>query len=429
MRASLVLALKDLRLLSRDRAAAFFTFVFPLAIALFFGYVFSGTTAEPMRVAAFVESASPAADTLVRALSEDGAFVLNRVESREDGERLVRSGTAAALVVVPASYAEGVDGMLTGAGPHLGLVVDPSRRAEGSMLVGKVHEVGFRTVLSSMADPAQFGRALDRMEASLKASDMSASDQFAIRAALGRARSMAAQSSKDAGTARASGVSGASGMSGWKPVSVDVTELAMRPGIPANSFAISFTQGVAWALFGAVLAFGSGIAEERQRGTLVRLRVSPMSPNGILMGKALACFLTCMATEWLLVFFGIAFFHVAVSSWVAMAVVVAVTAFGFSGLMMLLAAGFRTEGGTQGAGRAVLLVLAMVGGGTVPLVFMPPFLRAASNISPFKWAVMAAEGATWRNWGPDELWMPLAVLAAIGAVGLTAGTALVRRSI
>jgi len=423
MRASLELALKDLRLLSRDRAAAFFTFVFPLAIALFFGYVFSGTTAEPMRVAAFVESASPAADTLVRALSEDGAFVLNRVESREDGERLVRSGTAAALVVVPASYSEGVDGMLTGAGPHLGLVVDPSRRAEGSMLVGKVHEVGFRTVFSSMADPVQFGRALDRMEASLKDSEFSASDKLAIRVALGRARSMAAQSPKDAGTG------GMSGMSAWKPISVDVTELAMRPGIPANSFAISFTQGVAWALFGAVLAFGSGIAEERQRGTLVRLRVSPMSPNGILMGKALACFITCMATEWLLVFFGVAFFHVAVSSWLFMAVVIAVTAFGFSGLMMLLAAGFRTEGGAQGAGRAVLLVLAMVGGGTVPLVFMPPFLRAASNISPFKWAVMAAEGATWRNWGPDEMWLPLAVLAAIGAIGLTAGTALVRRSI
>jgi ABC-2 type transport system permease protein len=423
MRASFVLALKDLRLLSRDRAAAFFTFVFPLAIALFFGYVFSGTTAEPMRVAAFVEAASPAADTLVRALSEDGAFVLSRVDSREDGERLVRGGSAAALVVVPASYAAGIDGMLTGAGPHLGLVVDPSRRAEGSMLVGKVHEVAFRTVFSSMADPAQFGRALDRMEASLKASDMSSSDQLAIRVALGRARSMAAKSSKDAGAGSASG------MSAWKPVSVDVTELAMRPGIPANSFAISFTQGVAWALFGAVLAFGSGIAEERQRGTLVRLRVSPMSPNDILMGKALACFLTCMATEWLLVFFGVAFFHVAVSSWLFMAVVIAVTAFGFSGLMMLLAAGFRTEGGAQGAGRAVLLVLAMVGGGTVPLVFMPPFLRAASNISPFKWAVMVAEGATWRNWGPDEMWMPLAVLAAIGAVGLTAGTALVRRSI
>ena len=52
MRAAVFLALKDLRLLLRDRAAAFFTFVFPLAIALFFGYVFSGTTSEPLRVAA-----------------------------------------------------------------------------------------------------------------------------------------------------------------------------------------------------------------------------------------------------------------------------------------------------------------------------------------------------------------------------------------
>ena len=44
MRAVLALALKDLRLLARDRAAAFFTFAFPLAIALFFGYVFGRTT-------------------------------------------------------------------------------------------------------------------------------------------------------------------------------------------------------------------------------------------------------------------------------------------------------------------------------------------------------------------------------------------------
>jgi ABC-2 type transport system permease protein len=112
-----------------------------------------------------------------------------------------------------------------------------------------------------------------------------------------------------------------------------------------------------------------------------------------------------------------------------MVVVTLVTAFGFSGIMMLLAAGFRTQGGAQGAGRAVLLVLAMIGGGTVPIVFMPPFLRVASNLSPFKWAVMAAEGATWRSWGMAEMLLPLAVLAAIGVFGLTVGTALVRRSI
>jgi ABC-2 type transport system permease protein len=96
---------------------------------------------------------------------------------------------------------------------------------------------------------------------------------------------------------------------------------------------------------------------------------------------------------------------------------------------MVLAAAFRTQGSAHGAGRAILLVLTMVGGGTVPLVFMPPFLQAASDASPFKWAVLAVEGATWRAWPASELWVPLAVLTGIGLAGLAAGSALLRRSV
>lgn len=423
MRAAAYLALKDLRLLMRDRAAAFFTFVFPLAIALFFGYVFSGTTSEPLHVAALVEQSSPAASMLMAALDKDGGFKISVVDSRDAGEQLVRRGRAVGLVIVPSSYAEGIDGVFSGGGAKLELVVDPSRRPEGAMLVGKIHEVAFRTVFAAIGDPVQFARVLDRMEESLKDSDLSLTDRLAVRTALSRARTMSAKGGD------ASSAAPTTSLADWKPVTVDIAELAMRPGVPANSFAISFMQGIAWALFGAVLSFGSGIAEERQRGTLVRLLVSPMTPNQILMGKAFACFVTCLATEWMLVCFGMFLFNVEVSNWSFMFAVTLVTAFGFSGIMMLLAAGFRTQGGAQGAGRAVLLVLAMIGGGTVPIVFMPPFLRLASNLSPFKWAVMAAEGATWRNWGMSEMLLPVAVLAGIGLFGLTVGTALVRRSL
>ena len=124
MRAAVFLALKDLRLLLRDRAAAFFTFVFPLAIALFFGYVFSGTTSEPLHVAAFVEQPSPAAAMLIKALDEDGGFKLTVTDARAAGEQLVRSGGAVALLIVPATYAEGIDGVFSGGGAKLGLVVD-----------------------------------------------------------------------------------------------------------------------------------------------------------------------------------------------------------------------------------------------------------------------------------------------------------------
>ena len=102
--------------------------------------------------------------------------------------------------------------------------------------------------------------------------------------------------------------------------------------------------------------------------------------------------------------------------------------FGFTGVMMILAGGFRTQGGAQGAGRAVLLILAMIGGGTVPTVFMPPFLRAASEVSPFKWAVTLAEGATWRGWGAEEMVLPMSLLVGTGISGLLVGAALLRRS-
>lgn len=427
IRQAAILAAKDLRLLLRDRVAAFFTFAFPLAIAVFFGYVFSGTTSEPLKVAAFVERPSPQAAALVEALGADGGFKLDPVPSREEGERAVRLGRAAALIVVPAAYADGLDGIFAGGGAALGLVVDPSRRAEGAMLVGKVHEVAFRTVFSSMSDPVQLGRMLDRAERSLEAAGLPLADRLAIRTALARARSASAAGTAD-GTAAGRPGAGPGALAAWRPVRVDVAELEMAPGVPANAFAVSFMQGLAWGLFGAVLSFSSGIAEERQRGTLVRLMVSPMRPATILVGKAMACFAACMASQWLLVLVGRAAFGVEVSSWGWLAAASAATAFGFSGLMMLLAGGFRTQGGAQGAGRAVLLVLTMVGGGTVPLVYMPGVLRTVSDLSPFKWAVVAAEGCTWRGWGAAEMWLPLAALAAIGMVGLAAGAALVRRT-
>ena len=96
--------------------------------------------------------------------------------------------------------------------------------------------------------------------------------------------------------------------------------------------------------------------------------------------------------------------------------------------MALMAGAFRTQGGAQGAGRALLLVLTMIGGGTIPVVFMPPFLRTMSDISPFKWAVLAAEGATWRAWGAADMWLPLAVLGVVGVVGFAAGAAVVHRT-
>jgi ABC-type multidrug transport system permease subunit len=106
----------------------------------------------------------------------------------------------------------------------------------------------------------------------------------------------------------------------------------------------------------------------------------------------------------------------------AMLVIAAFAAsFAFAGLAMALAAFCRTEAEANGAGRGAILILALIGGGTIPLFFMPPFLRTLSYGSPFRWAVAAIEGPFWRDTPVGEQVVPLIVLFAIGFLGWIVG--------
>jgi ABC-2 type transport system permease protein len=74
-----------------------------------------------------------------------------------------------------------------------------------------------------------------------------------------------------------------------------------------------------------------------------------------------------------------------------------------------------------------MMPFAMVGGGMIPLIAMPPWLVKVSVVSPFKWAITAVEGAVWRGFDAGEMLLPCAVLVAIGAVFFTLGVAIFGR--
>ena len=100
------------------------------------------------------------------------------------------------------------------------------------------------------------------------------------------------------------------------------------------------------------------------------------------------------------------------------------SAFAFSGLAMLIAGFCRTEAEANGAGRGALLLLALIGGGTIPLFFMPPVLQTLSYASPFRWAVIAIENPLWRDVPTAAQAGPLTVLACLGAGGFVVGARL-----
>lgn len=126
MRVLATLALKDLRVLMRDRMALFWALGFPVLFALFFGSIMKAGAeldAPDVQVALVVPSSGAAPDHLVqleRALREAGLKV--KPLSRAAAERAVQLGEAALLFDVPAPDSF----------QSLQIAIDPARRSEAS---------------------------------------------------------------------------------------------------------------------------------------------------------------------------------------------------------------------------------------------------------------------------------------------------------
>jgi hypothetical protein len=159
MRAVLALAGKDLRLLFRDKGDVFFTFVFPVILAIFFGFVFGGGGGSSrIELALVVESESRIAAGIAADLAADAAFEVQRMGTREAAVDAVRAGRLAAAIVLPATMQDGVDGLFAGRGIPIEAIVDPSHRAEAGLIQGKLNELAFRQFPRLLADRAQMSR-------------------------------------------------------------------------------------------------------------------------------------------------------------------------------------------------------------------------------------------------------------------------------
>ena len=419
MRAILAIAKKDLRLMFRDKGDVFFTFALPALMAVLFGFVFGGGGGgSKIKLALVNESDAPIAARIADDLASDPSFKVDRMETRDAAVAAVRSGKAAAAVMLPASMQQGVDSMLSGGGMSIDVVVDPSRRAEAGLVQGKLNELAFRQFPRIMADQAQMKRMFDGMRRSIESSKELTPGQKLAGGALATAGEAFSRT-----IAQGSGADKAAAP-GFSPVRVAFEELPKREGGPRSSFDVSIPIGIVWGIAGCVGAFAASLVVERTRGTLARLRLAPITRAHLLAGKGLACFFTAMVVQALLILLAVIGFGSSIMQPGMLAVACVFAAFAFTGLAMLIAGLCKTEAEANGAGRGAILVLALIGGGTIPLFFMPPVLETLSYTSPFRWAVMAIEGPFWRDLPFSEQLVPLLVLFSLGLGGFLLGARL-----
>ena len=405
----IALALKDLRLMPRNKGGMFFTFIWPILVTVLFGIMFGGTGGGEqgkVRIAIVDEDNTAGSRAFAKALEE--SFDLTAM-SRADAENAVRLGQRAGYIALTPGFGAASNRMFYGEPKQVELGVDPARTAEAGMIEGLLMKQAAADMQKMFNDPDASSRMVDEALSEMKQQPDAATPP--VERFLGELKAFV-------NTPQPQGP-GQQGQ--WQPLTVVPKAVARERRGPENAFDVTFPQGVIWGLIGCMMTFGISLVTERTHGTLVRLRMAPLTRAQILGGKALSCFVSIMLVEVMLL--GVAWiFGVRPSSLPMLAIAGLSAAICFVGFMMLVAGMGKTEQTASGAAWAVLMPLSMVGGAMVPSFVMPSWIQSISFISPIRWAILAIEGGVWRNFSAGEMAAPCAILITIGIACFAIGT-------
>jgi len=326
---------------------------------------------------------------------------------RDEAVSRVRKGRAAAYVVLQPGFGEARRRVFWGEPAGIELGLDPGRGPEGEMLKGILTKhlfEGMREIFTNRQ--AMRAQVQDALTETNDGPDGDASTRAALRLFLPALDHFLATMPESTDE----------GFRGFEPIRIETTlETRETTSGGPPRFAITFPQGILWGFLACTATFAISLVCERTRGTLYRLRLAPIGRMRILAGKALAAVFTNLVVGVMLLALGVLAFGIRPQSYALLAMALACTALSFSGIVLLLSVLGKTESAAGGLSWAVMLVMALLGGGMVPLAFMPSLMRTLSHASPVKWGILALEGAIWRGFTLTEMLLPCAVLLAVGA--------------
>ena len=406
---------RDLRLFFQDKRAVTMSFVAPIAIAAFFGYIFGGVAddrpASKIALAVVNQDDSEVSRKVIAALAADAAL---DVKSRglEEARELVRGGKTTVAAVIPPGFAEraGKSFFRGGDKPEIQLLYDPSHATEVQVVRGvlmqHVMEIVSRETMGGPGSERVLDDALRDLDQSR---GMKPADQAALRRMLqgvgewNQRRNANPQAQANAGFSM--------------PYTVSTEAVTARQGVKYNSMAHSFAgMCVQFILFMGIDA-GMVVLYQRRSGLWKRLQAAPLSRYTIIGSRAASAAIVAMVI--MLVVFGFArvVFGVRIegsfAGFLGVCVAFAIMTATFGLLVAVLG---KTPEATRGIAILVTLILVMLGGSWVPAFIFPQWLQKASFAVPTRWAVDGLDAMVWRGSGFDAALGPIGALLAFAAL-------------
>ncbi len=403
------LARRDVRLFFMDRRAVIMSFVAPILIGSFFGYLFGGVSdREPSKIDVSVVNQDDGAISkrVFAALAADKALETKPADL-EKAREAVRTGKSAIAVVVPVGFSDrAATAFFRGENrPEVELLYDPSHATELAMVRGMLTQHVMEAVSGEMFSGPTSQKYVDDSLRDVQASPgLKPEDRKALVDLLQGVRSWNQRSQADAPGSRGRG-----GLS--MPYTVKEEAVTARKGVQYNSMAHSFAgMSVQFILFMGIDA-GMIVLVQRRNGLWRRLQAAPISRFTVIASRVASA--TAISMIILAVVFGFArlVFQVKIegslAGFIGVCVAFSLMTAAFGLLIAMLG---NTPEGTRGISILVTLLLVMLGGSWVPAFLFPQWLQKVTFAIPTRWAVDGLDATIWRGF---EL---SAVLPHIGAL-------------
>lgn len=411
----LALIRKDLLIFFQDRRAVIMSFIAPILIGSFFGYVFGGQSrSEEMGkviVIAVDQEQGTVSKQIIAKLRSEPTLEIREAGLNEATE-LIRKGKASVAVVIPADFGRKATQALFRSTdrPAITFLTDPSRQMEAKMIQGMLTGHVMQ-VVSNEAFSGELGKA--NLHESLQAINTSTGTLEGDKADL----KLFLQSVErySARTQSPSGGSASGGMGvPFKAIEQPVTA---QTGVAYNPYAHSFGgMAVQFILFFGI-DVGIGMLLDRQRGLWKRFAASPLSKWTLLGGRVLSA--TLIVTSILVVVFTFARFVFGVKvqgSLIGFALVCISFGLMTSSYGLLIASIGKTPQGARGLSILATLLMVMLSGAWIPSFLFPKWLQDATKFVPARWAMDGLDAMTWRGSALSEAILPVLILMAFAAV-------------
>lgn len=411
MRKLFLIALKDLKLIFRDKAALTLMLLAPLALTIGMGAVtgrFSGGTSTGL------------SDIPVIIINQDDAALGNAMvemfqsadlnelisptlsDDPSDARLKVDADEAAATILIPAGFTNSIIPAEGTASSSEIIQIEIYSNPTRPNSVGVI-----KTILEQFLSQVEVGRIGGQVAVSqmLKNGFITPDQAEVVGKSVGESQATV--------SGRNSSISIRQVTTSGEEVEFDVLAF-FAPGMALMFLMFTVTYG------------GRSLLVEQAAGTLPRLLVSPTGNAQILGGKVFGIFLTGTVQLFILIFGTTLFFRLNWGDTIAVIILVLASVLGATGWGVLLTSLLKTPGQASAIGSAVMLIFGVLGGSFTNTNMLPNWVQWIKHITPNFWGM---EGFTTLAMGGNlsNVLTPILWLVGMAAILFTVGVIIFSR--